>query len=255
MSKEKVFEDLKKAVELNDGDAVRSIMGSDTMDKESRKYVLSEVDDQGNTLLHVAASKGLVNSVQSLVNWGADIDVKNNEKQTPRELAESVNRGWGGFAANIATAGMAGYANTTEVQAMLEKAELEKIEKASRAAEAKAAKADKEAKKEAELNAEVVPKEKKSSRETQKDAGKKIRQDRLARWSGGKFGKLSDQSREELRGIQKGLGKVIRQDKNRGMAGKVMGAVVNEVVEAGNTMDSAVKAVKKKIFGGGGRGK
>ncbi len=57
--------------------------------------------------------------------------------------------------------------------------------------------------------------------------GKQIRQDRWARLSGGKFGKFSDKTREELREIQKMLGRVIRSDQRTGVIDKVVQSTSN----------------------------
>ncbi|MCT4635186.1 MAG: hypothetical protein N4A31_02925 [Rickettsiales bacterium] len=61
----------------------------------------------------------------------------------------------------------------------------------------------------------------------QADLGKQIRQDRIARWSRGKFGKFSDKTREELREIQKMLGRVIRSDQRTGVIDKVVQSASN----------------------------
>ncbi len=123
------FRDLRQAVESNDRNAVGRVIAADNNTKEIREHILSARDDDGNTLLHIAASKGLAESTKGLVDWGADIYSENNNRQTAIELAESLNRGWGGFAANVATAGFAGYADTTEVQEVLKDAQVKFQEK------------------------------------------------------------------------------------------------------------------------------
>ncbi len=241
------FRDLRQAVESNDRNAVGRVIAADNNTKEIREHILSARDDDGNTLLHIAASKGLAESTKGLVDWGADIYSENNNRQTAIELAESLNRGWGGFAANVATAGFAGYADTTEVQEVLKDAQVKFQEKNKLAQTVsnfnelpaddvvdqdgkKDFRGDLE-KEEKDLKNQIIngkEKEKKIQKnelkKRQAKLGKQIRKDRLARIFGGE---VSGQTREELRETQKMLGRVIRSDQRTGVIDKVVQSTSN----------------------------
>lgn len=89
--------------------------------------------------------------------------------------------------------------------------------------------------------------QKNSFKVEQSRLGNEIRQDRWARWSGGKFGKFSNKTREELRETQKMLGRVIRSDQRTGVIDKAMESAANlkqQMVESASNLKNKVFSKK-----------
>lgn len=96
---------------------------------------------------------------------------------------------------------------------------------------------DAKRKQQLETGIKKINEEKKGNREElinqQGKLGNQIKKDRLARWTGEKFGKLSDETRSELRDQQKMLGRVIRSGQRN--------AIIDKVAESASNL-------KNKIF-------
>lgn len=86
-----------------------------------------------------------------------------------------------------------------------------------------------------------INEEKKGNREElinqQGKLGNQIKKDRLARWTGGKFGKLSDETRSELRDQQKMLGRVIRSGQRN--------AIIDQVSESASNLKNKIFSTNK----------
>lgn len=54
---------------------------------EKFKQLLDEKNNQGSTPLHCACEGGYIKSLESLLKYGAGINLKNNDKETPLHLA------------------------------------------------------------------------------------------------------------------------------------------------------------------------
>ena len=54
---------------------------------QSIKDLLNEKDDFGCTPLHYASREGHLNAIDDLINLGASINPKNNDKQSPLHFA------------------------------------------------------------------------------------------------------------------------------------------------------------------------
>ncbi len=80
--------DLKKDILNNDHTAV-----SDTLARLAKLCTIKTVvnlpfDDKGNTFLHHAAEVGNENIARTLINYGAQLDAKNNKGKTPFQVAK-----------------------------------------------------------------------------------------------------------------------------------------------------------------------
>ncbi|CAD5226843.1 unnamed protein product [Bursaphelenchus xylophilus] len=59
--------------------------------KRKRKLILSQRDSRGNTPLHLAVINGHFNSAQCLLEFGSNLFLENNKKQTPLAVAQLRN--------------------------------------------------------------------------------------------------------------------------------------------------------------------
>ncbi len=87
--------------------------------KELSEILNQPIDDKENTALHIVAAKGDEELTKLFVQYGAQIDIKNNLGKTPLEVARAENATMIGKALNALTFGYTDYRDTTKTQAMI----------------------------------------------------------------------------------------------------------------------------------------
>ena len=87
--------------------------------KELGDFLDEAQDEQGNSLLHIAAAKGDKELTTLLIKYGAQLELKNFNQKTPLEKATSANATIIGKAINVLTAGYTDYRDTTKTQNVL----------------------------------------------------------------------------------------------------------------------------------------
>ena len=58
--------------------------------REKKLSDINLTDQEGNTRLHIAARDGHVREVERLIQCGARVDARNNNSETPFELADNA---------------------------------------------------------------------------------------------------------------------------------------------------------------------